>query len=111
MVQLQYLLFLFNLKWIWWFNNWEVPVPIIDILFGASELIPQAHANHIVNTIKQCGHPSKALDPEVWVEVLVSKEAIVIRVATTPGGLAHMIIKYDLHIIGSKASHHSLKLN
>ena len=33
-----------------------LPVPITHILSGASKLIPQAHANHIGDTIKEGGH-------------------------------------------------------
>ncbi|KAF4378686.1 hypothetical protein F8388_006137 [Cannabis sativa] len=55
-------------------------------------LVPQTHANDILDTFEQCGHSSKTLNPEIRVEVLVPKEAIFVVTAATPCGLGNVII-------------------
>jgi hypothetical protein len=86
-----------------------VPVPILNVLSRASELIPQAHANHIGHAVKDGGHPSESLNPEVRVEILVAKEPIPIGAAATPTGLAYVIVQYDHHLVSPQARDHRLR--
>lgn len=87
----------------------NVPVPILHVLSRASEFIPQAHANHIGHAIKQGGHPSQSLNPEVRVEIQVAKEPIPIRAAATPTGLAYVIVQYHHHLVIPQARDHRLR--
>jgi hypothetical protein len=84
------------------------PVPILNVLSRTSELIPQAHANHIGYAIKDGGHPSESLNPEVRVEILVAKEPTAIRAAATPTRLADVIVQYDHHVVIPQARDHRL---
>jgi len=73
-------------------NLHGVPEPVSQIFFRTSELVPQAHTDHITDAADHCGHPSEALDPKVRVEVLVAKEPVTVTVAATPTGLANVIV-------------------
>lgn len=90
--------------------KWHLLVPIVNILFGASQLVPQAHAHHIGHAFEQGGHPSKALDPNVRTEVLVAKETIAIKAAAAPTRLAYLIVQYNHHIVLPKARYHCLQV-
>ncbi|KAK6242185.1 hypothetical protein SCA6_007574 [Theobroma cacao] len=89
-------------------NKNLLPVPIIYGLFGASELISQAHSNHIGDSIEKGSHPSQARDPYIRVEVLVTEETIPVKITAAPTGLAYVIVKYDHYIVFPKARHHRL---
>ena len=74
-------------------------VPIIDIFFGATKFIPQAHPNNICGALKQSGHHGQAFDPKVRIEVLVTKESTTVELAATPTRLAYVIVQYRHYII------------
>lgn len=84
-------------------NLYGVPEPVSHIFFRTSELIPQAHTDHVSDAAEHCGHLSKALNPKVRVKVPVAEEPVAIKVAATPTRLANVIIEYDHHIVVSEA--------
>lgn len=73
-------------------NVHGVPEPVLQIFFRTTELIPQAHTDHVTNAVEHCGHPSEALNPKARVEVVVTEESVTVKVATTPTGLANVIV-------------------
>jgi hypothetical protein len=73
----------------------NIPVPQTNILIGATELIPQAHAHNILCVLKYRCHCTKALQPFFRVEVFVSKEGITVGSAAAPSWSRHLVIKYD----------------
>lgn len=73
----------------------HIPVPQTNILFWASKLIPQAHANNIFCVVKHSRHCTEAFQPFIRVEVHISKEAIAISSAAAPPWSGHLVVKYD----------------
>lgn len=54
-----------------------IPVPVLHIiLFGESELIPQAHAHHIRDTAGHGGHPGETLHPQLWVDTITMEAGL-----------------------------------
>ncbi|WVZ22454.1 hypothetical protein V8G54_000998 [Vigna mungo] len=87
----------------------HVLVPIVHILFGSSELIPQAHTHHISDPIEKCCHLGQTQQPQIWVKKSVTEKPIPVRITATPPWLCYVVVQYHHHILVSKTFHHRLK--
>lgn len=88
-----------------------VPVPIVDILLWATELIPKAHTNNMGHAVKHGSHSSEPLDPFLRVEILIPEEPISVEVAAAPPWLADVIVQYHHQLRLPQPPHHRLQSN
>lgn len=100
------------MDWISWeLNEREVrsvPVPIVEVLFGATKLVSEADSNDVGQGFEDGGHSSEALNPCVRVEELIAKEAISVEVAAAPTWLAYVIVQYHHQLRLPQPPHHRL---
>jgi hypothetical protein len=85
-------------------------VPVVRVLPGSPELVPEAHAHDVGHAGERGGHLGEAVHPDVRVEVGVAEEAVAVGVAAAPPGLAHVVVQDHHHVFLAKAAHHGLHL-
>jgi len=93
----------------WSSGCFDLLVPIVHILFGSSELIPQAHTHHISRTIEKCGHLGETQHPQIWVKIFVTEKPITVRITATPPRLGYVVVQYHHHIVIPETFHHYLQ--